>query len=182
MTARGWHWTAIAGLAVSGWLAALVILLRVELAEATLALEDATAYVAQMSAELHLTRRDADVLVDTLAILRADDLTRIDLRGLGGAAAAEGRIFVSRRGILFHAERLPALDATRAYQVWLRAEESGPASAGTLAVNAFGMATLSGGLPAGMSSVAAVTVTVEPAAESTEPTTSPVLAGRRPQD
>jgi hypothetical protein len=169
----------VAAVAAVGGLGAWVMALSVELREAALALEESTAYVAQMSGELAATRRDADLLVDALGILRADDLARIDLLGQGAAPGATGRLFASRRGVLFHAERLPGLEAGRAYQLWLQGGDSGPVTAGTLAVNAFGVATLNGPLPAGVTRVTAATVTDEPAAGSSGPTTAPVLGGDR---
>ena len=179
MRQRGWRWSTLAAAAAVGALGAWVLVLWVALREAALALEESTAYVAQMSGELAATRRDADLLVDVLGILRADDLIRIDLFGRGPAPAATGRLFASRRGVLVHAERLPRLDPGRVYQLWLRDGDSRPMSAGRLEVNAFGMATLSGILPAGVRGVTAVMVTDEPAAGSSEPTAAPVLSGER---
>jgi hypothetical protein len=179
MKPRGWRWPRLTAVAALGGFGAWVLVLSSELREAGLALEESTAYVAQMSGELAATRRDADLLVDALGVLRADDLVHIDLFGQAQAPGATGRLFASRRGVLFHAQQLPVLDAGRVYQLWLRAGAAKPMNVGRLEVSAFGTATLNGLLPAGVSGVTAATVTDEPVAGSPEPTTPPVLGGER---
>lgn len=173
---RGW-WVTGAALAVAGLLGAWAVVLQVDLRETTRALEESTAYVAQMSGELTTTRRDADQLVDVLGILRADDLVRIDLVGQPAAPGAAGRLFASRRGVTFHAERLPGPGPGRAYQLWCRGAGSDPVNVGTLVLNAFGTGTLNGRLPVGVAGVATAFVTNEPASGSSVPTTAAVLSG-----
>jgi uncharacterized protein YidB (DUF937 family) len=165
----------VLGAAVAG-LGAWGLVLSRQLTEVGQGLVDTTAHVAQMSTELDTTRADADLLVDLLGVLRAGDLRRIELQGQATAAAASGRMFAGRRGLLLLTDRLPALGHGRTYQLWVTSDEGRPVSAGTFEVNAFGMATVVAQAPVGPS--AAVTVSEEPAGGSPSPTSQAVLAGR----
>lgn len=172
---RGWAVTAsvllVAGLGV------YASMLRSHLGDAMIALQEATATVAQLSSELEVTRQDADLLVDTLGVLQAGDLLRIDLSGSGPGVGATGRAFLSRsRGVVFRATNLPIPGASRSYQLWV-ISDSTPVSIGTFDVNPFGMSTVARPLPAGVEIVSAVAVTDEPAGGSPGPTTAPLLNG-----
>ena len=166
-----------AGLVLIVVLAAYAALLRAQLGDAFAALEDTTSAVAQLSTELGVAREDADLLVDTLGVLGASDLVRVDLRGAGTGAGAGGRAFVSpSRGIVLHATNLPVPGPRRTYQVWALAGQ-GPSGIGTFDVNAFGSATVTRLLPAGTGAFTSLAVTDEPMGGSPGPTTTPVLAG-----
>lgn len=171
------RWALAASVVLMAGLAAYAALLRIQLAETADALGEAAAYVAQLSAELETSRRDAAMLVDTLQVVNAGDVIRVDLRGAGPGAGATGRAFVSERGVVFHSEGLPALAGGRTYQLWVIPQGAAPVSAGTFAVNAFGGSSLARMLPAGLATVAAVAVTEEPDGGSPGPTTTPLLAG-----
>lgn len=178
--APAWQgWALAAGVALAAGLGWYVVLLQRALDESSLALQDATMYVSQLSSELETTRRDANMLVDTLSVLQAGDMVTVELQGQSPAPGAVGRAFVSRgRGVVFHAERLPEPARGRTYQLWILPEGASPVSAGTFDVNAFGMSTLATGPSAGFRvSAVAVTVTDEPDGGSDGPTTAPLLVG-----
>lgn len=157
-------------LGVGAW---SVFLFR-QLAEAGGELVDTTAYVAQMSSELVTARADGDLLVDMLAVLRAEHVRHVELRGDG---RARGRAFVSARGLALLVDGLPDPGAGRAYQAWAVAGDGPRFSAGTFEVNAFGMASIVRTLPA-LTGPVAVTVTLESSGGAPSPTSRPVLTGQ----
>ena len=56
----------------------------------------------------------------TMTVLTAPDLARVDLAGQPVAPDAQARAFWSRsRGLVFSASHLPHLAAGRTYQVWV---------------------------------------------------------------
>lgn len=135
-----------------------------------------------LRAELAAVRSDSVRLVRTVNVLTSPDLLRVDLVGASGAPGSTGRAFWSRsRGLLFTADRLPALDAGRIYQLWLVLPARAPISAGLLRVDAGGSGTILGTLPADLTvpraTVVTVAITNEPAAGSPGPTTPILLAG-----
>jgi anti-sigma-K factor RskA len=135
-----------------------------------------------LRAELAAVRSDSGRLVRTVNVLTSPDLLRVDLAGTSDASSATGRAFWSRsRGLLFTADRLPALDAGRIYQIWLILPKQPPISAGLLRVDTAGSGTTLGTLPAALdvprSTNVTVAITNEPAAGSPGPTTTVLLAG-----
>lgn len=149
-----------------------VFLVR-QLAEAGGELVDTTAYVAQLSSELVSARTDSDLLVDMLAVLRAEHVRHVELRGDGGA---RGRAFVSSRGLALLVDGLPDPGAGRAYQAWVEGGDGPRLNAGTFDVNAFGMASIVRTLPV-LTGPVAVIVTLESSGGAPRPTSRPVLAG-----
>ena len=171
MRSRGLVVALAAGLlGVGAW----SVFLSRQLAEAGGELVHTTAYVAQMSAELVTARADGDLLVDMLAVLRAEHVRHVELRGDAGA---RGRAFVSSRGLALLVDGLPVPGAGRAYQAWAVAGDGTRVSAGTFEVNAFGMASLVRTLPA-LTGPVAVSVTLESSGGASAPTSQSVLAGR----
>lgn len=161
--------TALAALAgVGAW---SVSVFR-QLDEAGGELVDTTAYVAQMSSELVTARADGDLLVDMLAVLRAEPLRRIELRGDG---SARGRAFLSPRGLVLLVDGLPAPPAGQAYEAWADPGDGEPVSAGTFQVNPFGMASIVRTLPS-FAGTEAMTVTLERSGDGFR-ASRPVLAG-----
>lgn len=126
--------------------------------------------------ELATVRRESARLGQTLAVLTAPDVVQIELKGQAAAAGAAGRAYWSRsRGIVFNADRLPALPAGRVYQLWALAPA--PVSIGILAVSADGNATTTAA-GMGLTAVTGLEVTNEPGpAGSATPTKPAVLAG-----
>ena len=122
-------------------------------------------------------RRQAANVSQTLDVLSAPDLVRVDLAGQPGSTTAAGRAFWSRsRGVLFTAQGLSALPANRVYQLWV-VTPTAPVSAGLLTVSATGTTTIFSTLPADLSSLVAVAVTIEPAGGVSSPTGPKVLIG-----
>jgi hypothetical protein len=124
--------------------------------------------------ELAAVRRESARLGQTLAVLTAPDDVQIELKGRADAAGATGRAHWSRsRGLVFNADRLPALPAGRVYQLW--ALTPAPISLGILATSAEGSAMMAATNEAGLTSVAGVEVTNEPAPRGSATPTRPAL-------
>ncbi len=166
----------VASLVLIALLAGYAVLLRIELRETHDALEEATLELAQTSSELVVARHDADRLIDTLGVLEADSLVRVDLRG-GSVAMASGRAFVGiGRGVVLHVSGLPGLAPGRTLQLWALTG-SAAFSVGTFEANAFGSATVTRFLPAEAGPLTAISITDEPAGGSSTPSTVPLLTG-----
>jgi anti-sigma-K factor RskA len=143
---------------------------------------ESNAQAQRLRAELAAVRSDSGRLVRTVNVLASPDLLRVDLAGTPGTTSATGRAFWSRsRGLLFTADRLPALGAGRIYQIWLVLPKQPPINAGLLTVDNAGSGTTLGALPSTLdvprSTNVTVAVTNEPAAGSPGPTTPILLAG-----
>jgi len=156
--------------------------LRAQLATLRGMATESAAQAQALRAELASVRSNSVRLVRTVDVLTSPDLLRVDLAGTGGASAASGRAFWSRsRGLLFTADRLPALQAGRVYQIWLVLPNRDPISAGLLRVDTGGSGTILATLPADLTVPRATAVTVaitnEPASGSPGPTTPILLAG-----
>jgi hypothetical protein len=140
---------------------------------------DASAEVRSLRTELIDVRRDSARLTRAVAVVSAPDLIRANLSGQATAAAATGRAFWSRsQGLVFSADRLPALPAGHVYQLWVLAP--GPVSVGVLSVSATGTATFSVALPADLPPIAAVAVTSEPGPNGSIAPTMPILLVGKP--
>jgi anti-sigma-K factor RskA len=114
----------------------------------------------------------------TVTILTAPDLHRVELKGQAGAPNAAGRAFWSTsRGLVFSAERLPALDAAHVYQLWT-IHNGTPVSAGLLTVDRTGAAAHQSPPPPGATMPDAVAVSIEPAGGVSAPTGAIVLVGK----
>jgi hypothetical protein len=127
--------------------------------------------------ELAAVRRESARLGQTLAVLTAPDDVQIELKGRADAAGATGRAHWSRsRGLVFNADRLPALPAGRVYQLWVLTPT--PVSIGILATSADGSAMMAATVDAGLTHVVGLEVTTEPGPKgSATPTGPPLLAG-----
>ena len=122
-------------------------------------------------------QRAAERAAILVEILAAPDLRRYALGGLGATPSAYAQVLWSRtRGLAITASRLPEAPAGKVYQVWIR-NVSGTASAGTLAPDANGRASLVVAGPLKLPPPGAVRVTLEPQAGSPQPTGEPCLAG-----
>jgi hypothetical protein len=93
------------------------------------------------------------------------------------AKPARGRVFVSpRRGIVFVGANMPPLPANRAFELWVIPSTGKPIPAGTFRGQTEGTAMYVH--PGVVSSAAAVAVTIEPAAGSPQPTTTPFIVSK----
>jgi len=122
-------------------------------------------------------RRDVTELTKLVRIMQAPDLVRADLKGQATASGAIGRAMWSRTaGMVFTADRLPRLPEGRVYQLWT-ITGTAATSAGLLAPDANGSATLRIDVRAGAPAPNAFGVTIEPAGGSPAPTLPIVLLG-----
>jgi hypothetical protein len=110
-------------------------------------------------------------------VLTAPDLARIDLAGQPVAPTASARALWSReRGLVFSAERLPALPPGRVYQVWVVTADA-PISAGLIVPDAAGSNLSFFPTPRDIAPPVAVAVTIEPAGGVPAPTGDKYLVG-----
>jgi anti-sigma-K factor RskA len=171
---------ALAGVAAIG---SYAWTLRTELETVRGSLTETMDRLDSTRSELATARQNASRLTDSMSVLRAPDVQRMELRVTGPTVPGPtGRAFVSlTRGIVFDAENLPVPAPGRAYQLWLVPPGYGaaPVSAGMLAVDPSGRSTMQVEVPTGLTTLAAVAVSDEPMGGSPQPTTAPFLVGLR---
>jgi anti-sigma-K factor RskA len=113
--------------------------------------------------ELVAVRQDTQRLVYTVNIVTAPDVKRVSLKGIEAGVGASGLAFWSpTQGIVLNADQLPALQPDRIYQLWV-IQAGKVSSAGTFTVAQNGRASITAPLPAGVTSVDAVAVSLEAA-------------------
>jgi anti-sigma-K factor RskA len=179
--------------ALPGWLAAAAALvlasglglwalqLRTSLDAMNARVERAEAEVVRIQRTLGEAQEQTRVLQARNSVLFAPDTLRVDLAGQAGAPASSARAFMSRQsGLAFAANQLPALPADKVYQLWVVAPDRPPVSAGLLAPDANGRASLFFEMPADLPPPTALAVTVEPAGGVPAPTGDKVLLGTVP--
>lgn len=175
-----WRLAAAAALLVVVGLTAYSVVLNRNLSEAERVIAELSVREAGLRTQLADARASSARLSNTLNVLRSGDMVRVDLKGAGSAPQAVGRAFVSAsRGLIFNADSLPRLEADRQYQLWVIPAGPGaaPVSAGVFDVDPTGASTLAMPLPSGVTTVAVVAVTEEPAGGSLRATTAPLLVG-----
>ena len=176
--------------ALPGWLAAAAALilasglglwalqLRTALEATNARVERAEAEVVRIQRTLDLSQQQTRTLEARNEVLFAPDMQRVDLAGQPVAPASTARAFVSRHsGLAFAASQLPALPADKVYQLWVIPQGQAPVSAGLLAPDASGHASLFFQMPADMPPAAVIAVTVEPAGGVPAPTGDKALVG-----
>jgi anti-sigma-K factor RskA len=123
---------------------------------------DATDESERLREDLLDARRDAARLVQTIDVLSAPDMKRVSLTGEDVAAGATGEAFWSRaHGLVLNAQRLPALDPNRVYQLWV-VSAGQVHSGGVFRVSAAGTAAYAAPLPPNVTTVDAFAVSLEP--------------------
>lgn len=117
-------------------------------------------------------------LESRLNIINASDVVKVDLQGQPDAPGSSARVFMSaKRGLVFTAERLPALAAGRTYQLWVVTKQAA-VSIGTFEVQADGSISGVMALTADATlNPVAVALTIEPAGGVPSPTGPKVLVG-----
>jgi anti-sigma-K factor RskA len=176
--------------ALPGWLAAAAALvlasglglwalqLRTSLDAMNARVERAEADVVRIQRTLGEAQEQAKTLEARNEVLFAPDMQRVDLAGQPVAPASTARAFVSRHsGLAFVANQLPALPADKVYQLWVIPQGQSPVSAGLLAPDASGHASLFFAMPADMPPAAVIAVTVEPSGGVPAPTGDKALVG-----
>jgi len=176
--------------ALPGWLAAAAALvlasglglwalqLRTSLEATNARVERAEAEVVRIQRTLDQSQQQTKVLEARNDVLFAPDMQRVDLAGQPVAPRSTARAFVSRHsGLAFAANQLPALPADKVYQLWVIPQGQAPVSAGLLAPDGSGHASLFFPMPADMPPAAVIAVTVEPAGGVPAPTGDKALVG-----
>lgn len=138
----------------------------------------ASARAETLRTELLDLRRQSAELVHVMNVIGAPDVQQAALLGQGPAQGALAHAYWSRsQGLVFKALRMPQLDATRAYQLWIVPPAGGaPESIGVLRVHADGSSSHSAP-SATLPAAAAVAITIEPAGGSRTPTMPIVMVG-----
>jgi anti-sigma-K factor RskA len=179
--------------ALPGWLAAAAALilasglglwglqLRTTLDVMNARVERAEAEVVRIQRTLGEAQEQTKLLQARNSVLFAPDMQRVDLAGQAVAPGSSARAFMSpRSGLAFAANQLPALPADKVYQLWVIPQGRPPVSAGLLAPDPSGHASLFVPMPGDMPPAEVVAVTVEPAGGVPAPTGDMVLVGKVP--
>ena len=175
---RALVWFAAAASVVAVLSAGYAWSLRDQLRTAQSTVADASERALTLARQLESLRSQSANLVQTVRVLSAPDLVRVDLKGQPTAPNAIGRAFLSASsGLFFNAHDLPALSPDKAYQLWVIAGGK-PVSVGMISADAGGVLTLLGSLQPALSTVTAVAVTAEPKTGSATPTMPIVLIGQ----
>lgn len=94
----------------------------------------------------------------------------------GKANEPQGKVFVNPSGgLVFVASRLPQIASDRTFQLWLVPPTGAPRSAGLFHSDQSGSSVQVSAVPVDPATTKAVAVSVEPAAGSTAPTTTPII-------
>jgi anti-sigma factor RsiW len=174
-TATAMWWLTAAAAIVAVATGAYAWSLRVELEALRGGLADSVARADTLAQALSAVRSDSVRLTRTVNVLSAPDLVSVNLQGTAGATAATGRAFWSRsQGLIFTADRLPALGAGRVYQLWVIAGGA-PVNAGIFTLDPSGVGSLTVTLPANVPTPSAVAVTAEPGPTGSPAPTTPIL-------
>lgn len=135
------------------------------------------AEATSLRAEVITLRRNAVEVTHVINVLKAPDMLSVSLKGQGTMPEATGRAFWSRTaGLIFTADRLPALTAGRVYQLWTITGTTAT-GAGIFTADAQGAASVSTPVPAGAPKPDAFGVTIEPTGGSATPTLPIVMVG-----
>jgi anti-sigma-K factor RskA len=176
----GWL-AAAAALVLASGLGLWALQLRTSLDAMNARVERAEAEVVRIQRAVGEAQGQTRLLQAQNSVLFAPDTLRVDLAGQVGAPASSARAFMSRQsGLAFAASQLPALPADKVYQLWVVAPDRPPVSAGLLAPDPSGHASLFFEMPADLPPPAALAVTVEPAGGVPAPTGDKVLIGSVP--
>ena len=133
----------------------------------------------RLRGELAQLRRNWVEVTRAMDVLKAPDMLKVDLKGQANMPGAAGRAFWSRTaGLMFTADRLPALPAGRVYQLWTITGTTAT-GAGTFTPDAQGAASVTAVVPPGAPVPDAFGVTIEPAGGSTTPTMPIVMVGAK---
>jgi anti-sigma-K factor RskA len=162
----GWGWL---GAMAAALMLVVALWLSVQERQRTAELADARRNVLQVAAE-------RDRLQQVLGFLDQPETRQVSF-GAGKTGAPHGNVFIHPRlGVLLVATGLPALPPGRTFEMWVTPKGGVPRPAGRFQAGAEGFAVhmLSG--PIDIKTLSTVTVSVEPAAGSPEPTTTPVVA------
>ncbi len=128
-----------------------------------------------MQAELRQSTNDLTRIQAAFQFLNEPD-TEQAVFGKGQPLPPRGRIFVNRRGVLLLASNLPQAPTGKTYEMWLIPKTGGPIPAGLFQSDPLGNALYVRNAPVDLASTKAIAISVEPAAGSSAPTTTPIVA------
>lgn len=172
------YWLSAAAALAAVALGLYALNLRTKVQDLEARLRVATAASETMQKQLVSLSAEASDAQRRFTILAARDVRRIDLAGLPPATSASAQAFWSpTQGLFFAGTNLPALPAGRVYQLWMVTPEQAALGIALLTPDASGRVTTTTPNPAGVTRVAAVAVTLEPAGGSPSPTGDKVLVG-----
>jgi hypothetical protein len=115
---------------------------------------------------------DTSKLQQALSILN-DPATR-DVTFGETEKPSKGRVFVSPgKGVVFIGDRLPSIDSSKTFELWIIPAKGNPIPAGTFQSQPDSTAVYV--RPGPVENASAIAVTVEPAGGSTQPTTTPFI-------
>jgi anti-sigma-K factor RskA len=154
--------------------------LRAELAAVQKMADDASTQADRLRAQLLLSRQEAARMSQTMAILGAPDVVRVDLKGQSDLTTASAQVYWSAtRGVLFlNAGNLPVLDAGRVFELWAVPPGASPQPAGLFTVDPAGLVTTVAPPPGVFPAADAFAITIEPAGGSPQATTPIILVGK----
>jgi hypothetical protein len=171
----------------AGWISAGILLivaaitgvyaanLQIQVNDVELRLVDAVTKMQMLQERLVQAAGESDAIRANLALLSAPDATELTLAGRGPAADATGRVFISRKGLLFSATKLQPLPDDRTYQLWLLTRGT-PTSAGLVRASADGNVTAAFDPVAAGAEPTGFSVSIEPDGGSAAPTGVVVLS------
>lgn len=126
-----------------------------------------------LRARLSEISRERNALQEALKVLSRPDTRAVQFGKIDQPA---GRVFVNRNGgLVFVASRLPKIGSDRTFQLWLVPPSGAPRSAGLFRSDGNGESVNVSTVPVDPTTTKAVAVSVEPAAGSTAPTTTPII-------
>ena len=182
--ARGsWAWLAAAAAILVAVAAGVYAWsLRNELAAVRQLADAATNDATRLRAQLLSVRQESAKMAQTLGVLAAPDVLRVDLKGQGDLATATALVYWSAaHGVLLqNGANLPALDRDHVLELWAvpPGADAKPLAAGLFRVDQMGLVTMVAPPPATFAAADAFAITVEPSAGSPQPTTPIILAGK----
>lgn len=163
---RTWKWTAL-WVTATAWLAIVAVWLNNTRREQTRTIADARLEAQRQTVELtHLNE----------AFALMNDPAAKQLVFGENAPKPRGRVFVNpKQGVLLLASNLTPAPAGKIYEMWIVPKAGAPAPAGLFQSEADGTAMYVRKGAVDMASARVIAVTLEPAAGSPSPTTTPLI-------
>jgi hypothetical protein len=128
---------------------------------------------SELKSRLDDAARERNALESALKSLSRSGTRTIQF---GKANQPEGKVFVNPSGgLVFVAARLPRLAPDRTFQLWIVPPTGAPRSAGLFRSDENGSSVTVSNVAVDPATAKAVAVSVEPAAGSTAPTTTPII-------
>jgi len=157
----------------------LVASLQTELTSAHGNLQRVTELLATRENDVASLRTALAAAQASLAVIQAPGLQLVHLKQTPQAKPAEGHVLMSAESgrALFYAFDLPAVPPDKAYELWWISEKEGPIQAGLFHPDPNGLGRVEASVPAGVGTIQAAAVTIEPAAGVPKPSGPMVLLG-----